>query len=125
MLGSAEVGNAVTAQFMALTPGCFTADENGGRASEEFQATLAAMLEAATPGRDTEGLGGKARAAAVVAWMHRTRPPKILVPYVDEPAVEIERRASSYRSRAISTAIRNAVALRVQGSRHAVAEAGG
>ena len=91
MLVSGEGGPEVLAQFQALLPNAMYAGTDYGRKGDSFKATLE-QIECSV-GRDISSLDNRAKAAAVAAWTKRTRPPKLLIPWVGDPMEEVERRA--------------------------------
>lgn len=93
MLTSGDGGPETLAQFQALVPNAMYAGPEFGRGGDSFKATLA-QVEGSV-GRDISALDNRAKAAAVVAWIKRTKPPKLLVPWVGNPMEEVERRAQT------------------------------
>jgi len=80
----------VVAQFSSILEGAYTNAKDGGRKGDDFKALIQQMAGAV--GRDISSLSHSAQAAAVAAWMKKTRPPIGLEPYVADPSVEIDLR---------------------------------
>jgi hypothetical protein len=93
MLMAGGGGMPALAEFLALVPDAIYDGTPGGREDGNFQAAIEQI--AASVGRDISTLGYGAQGAAVAAWFKRTRPPDGLAGYVDDPMMEVERRAGT------------------------------
>ena len=96
LLMAGDGGPAIVAQWMAMVPNAVYKEKEGGRNGDYFTGLLM-MMESAV-GRDLSRLDGGPIAAAVATWFKRTRAPAGMVPHVEDPTVEIERRAQATHS---------------------------
>ena len=95
--GEGHERHELLAQFIPLLPEYYFkgTPSTGGRSSSPFVDVLEQIISAVTAsGRDLTDLAPQAQAAAVVAWYKRTRPPRMLIPYVSSPSLEVERRTA-------------------------------
>ena len=92
-LMAGDGGATCLAQFCSMMPGAFNGEADGGRESGEFQSRLTQM--AGSVGRDISAMEHDAQAAAVAGWCKQTRPPRELQLYVEDAALEIDRRAGA------------------------------
>jgi hypothetical protein len=95
-LMSGDGGPEVLAQFMQCFPNAMYAGSDYGREGDSFSACIEQVL--ASVGRDVSSLTHRAQAAAVAAWFKRTCPPPLLIPWIEEPMDEVERRAAALPS---------------------------
>ena len=91
LLMAGDGGTDTVAQWIALVPEAIFKGAAGGRGGDTFKEAIE-QIEASV-GRDISELGGSAQAAAVAVWINRTKAPTGMIPYVDNPSIEIERRA--------------------------------
>ena len=86
-------GPKIFAQFMSMMHYGMKNDATDGRRSPTFKAFLT-QVEASV-GRVISHLDGRSQAAIIVTWLKKTQPkPEALTPYIHDPTLEIERRAS-------------------------------
>ena len=93
LLMAGDGGPEIVAQWMAMVPNAVYKEKEGGRNGDYFT-DLLMMMESAV-GRDLSRLAGGPIAAAVATWFKSTRAPAGMVPHVEDPTVEIERRAQA------------------------------
>jgi len=93
LLMAGDGGPEIVAHWMAMVPNAVCKEKEGGRNGDYFT-DLLLMMESAV-GRDLSRLAGGPIAAAVATWFKRTRAPAGMVPHVEDPTVEIERRAQT------------------------------
>jgi hypothetical protein len=101
--GEGHERHVLLSQFMLMLPDYHFkgTPTTGGRSSSTFTDILDQMLSviaAAGQHRAFEELPFQAQATALVAWWKRTRPPVMLIPYVSNPCMEVERRAVETRA---------------------------
>lgn len=101
--GEGHERHVLLSQFVMMLPDYHFkgTPSTGGRSSEAFTDILEQMLSATSASnayRDFDSLSQHAQANALVAWVKRTRPPVMLMPYVTNAYMEVVRRAEETRA---------------------------